>query len=226
MESHGKEARRLVNPLRVGANFLCLGALALGMFAYPRMAHKRPVKIDYNRDVRPILDKCLSCHGHDPKAIQAGLRLDSRDGATKLLADGNRAVVPGHPEKSELIVRINEQDPAMLMPPPSSNRVLSTDDKEILKAWIAQGAEYKQHWAFVKPVRSKVPVVSLTTWPKNPIDNFILARLESEGLKPSKEADKETLLRRVSLDLTGLPASRANKKSSSPIYPPTPTRRS
>jgi hypothetical protein len=197
----------------VGLNAFCLGILTLGMFAYPRSMAKPPVKIDYNRDIRPVLDKCLSCHGHDPKAIQAGLRLDNRIGAIKLLDDGNHAIVPGHPEKSELMVRINEKDPAMLMPPPSSNRVLSEEDKAVLKAWIEQGAEYKQHWAFVKPVRPAVPRVALKAWPKNPIDNFILERLEAEGLNPSKEADKETLLRRVSLDLTGLPPSPGELKN-------------
>ncbi len=170
-------------------------------------------KVDFNRDVRPVLDKCLSCHGHDPKAIQAGLRLDNRDGATRLLSDKVRAVVPGHPEQSELILRINESNPALRMPPPSSNRILSNEDKTILKRWIEQGAEYKEHWAFVKPVRAVPPKVKQKSWPANPIDNFVLASLESRGLKPSPLADKSTLLRRVSLDLTGLPPSTVDLKS-------------
>lgn len=170
-------------------------------------------KVEFNRDVRPILDKCLSCHGHDPKAIQAGLRLDSREGATKRLADGVRAIVPGHPELSELIARINDKTPAMRMPPPSSNRILSAEDKATLKEWIAQGAEYKRHWAFVKPVRFSPPRVLLKTWPRNPIDTFVLAKLESNGLKPSIEADRSTILRRVSLDLTGLPPSVAEQQA-------------
>lgn len=186
--------------------------LAIAICAPVRPAVHGPGKtatIDFNRDVRPILDKCLSCHGHDPKAIQAGLRLESRDGATKRLDDGLYAIVPGHPEKSELIARINQTNSAMLMPPPSSHRVLSQEDKAILKAWIEQGAEYKQHWAFVKPVRPPVPKVALRAWPRNPIDSFILAKLEDQGIKPSPQADKLTLLRRVSLDLTGLPPTPA-----------------
>ena len=126
---------------------LCV--LAAGIFATAQhvpTALKKPKKTDFNRDIRPILDKCLSCHGHDPKAIQAGLRLDLRSGATKLLADGQRAIVPGHPEQSELIRRINATDKYSLMPPPSSNRILSVEEKATLKEWIEQGAEYKPHY--------------------------------------------------------------------------------
>ena len=115
----------------------------------------------------------------------------------------------GHAESSELIRRISAADTAELMPPPSSNRILSDEDKATLKAWIDQGAEYKQHWAFVKPTRPPIPHVRQSAWPKNPIDNFILAKLEDEGLKPALEADKDTLLRRVTLDLTGLPPTLA-----------------
>jgi len=187
--------------------------LSLSLFGFGALMAAAPVpkakKIDFNRDVRPILDKCLSCHGHDPKAIQAGLRLDSRDGATRILSDGKQAIVPGHPEKSELLARIGERDPAMLMPPPSSNRVLSAEEKGVLRAWIQQGAEYKAHWAFVKPVRPSLPSVALKGWGVNPIDSFVLEQLEPDGLKPSPGADRPTLLRRVSLDLTGLPPSTA-----------------
>jgi len=182
-------------------------ALSAGIWATQhsssQVAPKKP-KIEFNRDVRPILDKCSACHGHDPKAIQAGLRLDKREGATKLLEDGNRAIVPGHPEQSELINRINAKDKDSLMPPPSSNKVLTPDEKEVLKEWIVEGAVYKPHWAFVKPVRPTAPAVRDQKWPVNPIDNFVLAKLEENGLKPTPEADKRTLIRRVSLDLTGL----------------------
>ncbi len=190
--------------VRFGLSSLGLGVLVLSIFAAPGSTTRTISKVEFNRDIRPVLDKCLSCHGHDPKAIQAGLRLDNRVGATKRLEDGNFAIVPGHPEKSELIARINAKDHSMLMPPPSSNRVLSAEDKAVLKSWILQGAEYKKHWAFVKPVRSPIPKVALTNWPKDSIDYFILAKLEAEGLKPSPEADRPTLLRRVSLDLIGL----------------------
>jgi len=197
--------------LRHGVCAFAFGVLVLGILAAPESGPKPADRIEFNRDIRPILDKCLSCHGHDPKAIQAGLRLDNRDGATKVLSDGARAIVPGHPETSQLIVRINEKDLAMIMPPPSSNRVLSADEKATLRAWIQQGAEYKKHWAFVKPIRPAVPSVAMRAWPRNPIDNFILKRLESDGLKPSPEADRQALLRRVSLDLTGLPPSPAEQ---------------
>jgi hypothetical protein len=187
-------------------------ALSLALFAAAVMARPPlpPVKakvkkVEFNRDIRPILDKCLSCHGHDPKAIQAGLRLDNRVGAIKILADGRAAIVSGHPEKSELIARVNSKDKYSLMPPPDSNRVLSVEDKAVLAEWIRQGAEYKPHWAFVKPVRPPLPKVADKAWPSNAIDSFILARLEDEGLSPSPDADRRTLIRRVSLDLTGLP---------------------
>jgi hypothetical protein len=182
--------------------FTCLGAFVAGISAIPATPRK---KIDYNRDIRPIIDKCLTCHGHDPKAIMAGLRLDIRDGAIKKLADGKFAIVPGHPEQSELITRINSTDPDEKMPPPSSNKVISAEDKALLKLWIEEGAEYKPHWAFVAPVRPPLPAVKLKTWPRNGIDNFILDKLEESGLKPSPEADRRTLIRRVSLDLTGIP---------------------
>jgi hypothetical protein len=187
-----------------------LGCLAVALAVSPKPTHKpaaKVEKVEFNRDIRPILDKCLSCHGHDPKAIQAGLRLDNRAGAIKKLDDGQFAIISGHPEKSELIARINAKDPDLRMPPPSSNRVLSSEDKAMLAEWIKQGAEYKQHWAFVKPMRPALPKVAMKSWAKSPIDSFILAKLESQGLKPSPRANKETLLRRVSLDLTGLPPS-------------------
>src|SRR5579862_1387859 len=181
----------------------CIGTLAVGISAIPAKAPKK--KIDFNRDIRPIVDKCLACHGHDPKQVMAGLRLDNRDGAIATLRDGKRAIVPGHPEQSELISRVLSTNPDEKMPPPSSNKVISEDDKKLLKLWIEEGAEYKPHWAFVSPVRPPTPVVKLKSWPRSPIDAFVLEKLEDNGLKPSPEADKRTLIRRVSLDLTGIP---------------------
>ncbi len=163
------------------------------------------VKIEFNRDVRPILSNCMKCHGHDSGEGYAGLRLDSFDGATKTLPSGHRAIVPGEPDKSELIRRVFSTDPKVLMPPPDSHKVLKDDEKKTLRAWIEQGAEYRVHWAFVKPVRPKAPEVSDRRWVRNGIDPFILAKLEAAGLKPAPEADKATLLRRVTLDITGLP---------------------
>lgn len=180
----------------------CLGLFVAGISAIPSTPKK---KIEFNRDIRPIIEKCLTCHGHDPKQVMAGLRLDVRDSAVSKLSDGKFAIVPGHPERSELIARINSTDPDEKMPPPSSNKILSDEEKGLLRTWILEGAEYKKHWAFVAPVRPALPVVKLKNWPRNPIDNFILAKLEENGLKPSPEADKRTLIRRVSLDLTGIP---------------------
>ena len=183
------------------------GVLAAGLYAVPSQAKPAKVKkkIDFNRDIRPIVDKCLACHGHDPKTVLAGLRLDTRDGATMKLADGKAAIVAGHPEKSEMIKRVNSTDKYEIMPPPSSNKILSAEDKKLLAIWIQEGAEYKEHWAFVVPTRPVPPTTKLKNWVRNPIDSFILERLEENHLKPTVPADKRTLIRRVSLDLNGIP---------------------
>lgn len=162
--------------------------------------------VEYNRDVRPILaGKCFACHGQDPKVVQAGLRLDRREDAVRKLASGRSAIMPGKPDSSELVRRIETKQTALRMPPVSSHKTLTVEEKLTLRAWIAQGAEYRQHWAFVKPVRPPLPKVSQRSWPRNEIDYFVLARLEKEGIRPRPEADRRTLIRRVSLDLTGLP---------------------
>ncbi|MBS1724544.1 MAG: DUF1553 domain-containing protein [Armatimonadetes bacterium] len=166
----------------------------------------RPRKIEFNRDVRPILtDKCFKCHGSDKNALMANLALNDRASATAKLRDGRFAIVPGKPGQSELVRRIRSTDQDVLMPPPDTHKVLSPDDKDTLEEWIRQGAEYKPHWGFVPPQAVQPPAVKDAAWPKNDIDRFILAKLEEEGLRPSPEADKATLLRRVSLDLIGLP---------------------
>ncbi|MBS1709618.1 MAG: DUF1549 domain-containing protein, partial [Armatimonadetes bacterium] len=168
---------------------------------------KKAPTVDFNRDVRSVLWKCMSCHGTGDGA--AGLRLDSFAGATKELPSGNHAIVPGKPDLSELVKRTTTKDESMVMPPASAHKPLSTEEKQILRDWIAQGAEYKEHWAFVKPVRPNLPEVKHTQWPRNGIDRFVLAKLEAEGLKPEKQADRATLIRRVTLDLTGLPPTPA-----------------
>ncbi len=180
--------------------------LASGVWSLPGKPTKpAPAKkIEYNRDIRQVIGKCFTCHGHDSKAVAADLRLDQFDTATKKLPSGEYAIVPFHPEKSEIIQRIYAKN-ALQMPPPSSNKFLSADEKLLLKQWIAEGAVYKKHWAFVTPVRPPVPAVKQKSWPRNPIDNFILAKLEEQGLKPSPEADKRTLIRRATLDLLGEP---------------------
>ena len=172
------------------------------------VAQPPPAEVDFNRDVRPILSNtCYKCHGPDPaerKGGGDGLRLDTPDGALVDLG-GYAAVVPGKPEESELIRRVTSPDDSEKMPPPASGKKLSAHDIEILTQWVRQGAKYAGHWSYVKPVRHNLPAVKDIAWPRNEVDHFILARLELEGLRPSPEADRYALIRRVSLDLTGLP---------------------
>jgi hypothetical protein len=160
---------------------------------------------DFNRDVRPILSRhCFKCHGPDEGQRKAGLNLLGRAGAIKKLASGDHAVKPGNPDESTLIKRINTTG-ALQMPPVAENKPLTSAQKTILRQWITSGAKYEDHWAFVVPKQKSPPNVKLASWPRNPIDNFILAKLEAAGLKPSPEASRATLIRRVSLDLIGLP---------------------
>src|SRR5262249_41087825 len=155
---------------------------------------------DFAKQIRPILaHNCFKCHGPDEKSRKAGLRLDVPEAATK------GAIVPGQPDESELIRRIFADNPKKVMPPPSTKITLTAAQKNLLKQWIESGAKYQQHWAFVAPKQAPLPVVKDATWPRNPIDRFVLARLEAEGLKPSVPADRYTLIRRLSLDLVGLP---------------------
>jgi len=159
-------------------------------------------KLEFNWDVRPILsDKCFACHGFDAKTREAGLRLDTEEGAYSL-KDGVQAIKPGALQESEVWHRITHADEDELMPPPESNKSLTEGEKEVLKRWIEDGAKYQPHWAFVPPKKRATPVVSGA---RNPIDQFIGARLEEEELPFSPEADHTTLIRRVTLDLTGLP---------------------
>jgi hypothetical protein len=160
----------------------------------------------FNTRVRPILAKhCFKCHGPDEKARKARLRLDQRQTARRGGKSGRPAIVSGYPEQSELIQRIFAEDEEEVMPPPHTKNPLSVEEKQILKRWIAEGADYRSHWAFVPPRQPPLPKVKQTNWPRNPIDHFILARLEAEGLKPSPQADRYTLARRLYLDLIGLP---------------------
>tara|TARA_R110002072_G_scaffold146075_1_gene292814 strand:+ start:85538 stop:88756 length:3219 start_codon:yes stop_codon:yes gene_type:complete len=164
-----------------------------------------PATVDFNRDIRPILsDNCFECHGPDAEQRQAELRLDTHDGLFRK-PDGYSSVVPGSFAKSELFRRITSADPDEIMPPSDSGRMLTVEQISAIKMWIESGADWQQHWSFVAPARPKLPQVSNADWVKNPVDAFILARLDQEGLKPSEPTDKRTLLRRVSFDLTGLP---------------------
>ncbi len=186
---------------------VAIGSLLLASIVAARAAD---TPLDFNRDVRPILsDRCFSCHGPDHEDRQAGLRLDLREPATTELDSGVTAVVPGNPAASELVTRITSTDPDVVMPPPRLNKPITPAEAAILQRWIKEGAEYRGHWAFERVERPAVPVTKNTAWSKTPIDQFIFARLEQEGLSPNPEADRVTLSRRLALDLTGLPPAPA-----------------
>ncbi len=171
-------------------------------------------KIDFNRDIRPILsDKCLACHGADAKHVEAGLRLDQLESATTKLESGKSAIAPGQPSESEMLRRILlSAEDELHMPPARSHKNLTTAETKMLERWIEQGAEYKKHWAFLRPTRPNV-LASKIPWGVSPIDAFVLAKLTAEGLSPSQQATRETLIRRASLDLTGLPPTIAEVDS-------------
>ncbi|MBX7208614.1 MAG: PSD1 and planctomycete cytochrome C domain-containing protein [Verrucomicrobiaceae bacterium] len=159
--------------------------------------------VRYNRDVLPILaDQCFQCHGFDKANRKAGLHLDQREGAMAELESGARAIVPGDVKASALVERIFTSDADEVMPPKKSGKTLTVAQKDVLKRWIEQGAKYEPHWAYVSPVKVEPPVVAGVT---QPVDRFIRARLAKEGIAPAAEADRATLIRRVTLDLTGLP---------------------
>jgi hypothetical protein len=175
-----------------------------------------PEQISYNFDVRPILsDKCLSCHGPDASKRKADLRLDLPESAYQALKEhpGAHAIVPGSPELSSLYLSITSNDSSKLMPPPSSNLRLSKYEIAILEKWIKQGAKYEKHWAFTTIRKPVLPSVDEEDWCNNEIDRFILAKLEQHDLKPNQEAERERLLKRVSLDLTGLPPTLAQMEA-------------
>jgi hypothetical protein len=167
-----------------------------------------PDRVSYNFDIRPILsDKCLTCHGPDANKRQAGLRLDDPESAFQALKEhpSAHAIVAGEPQLSEVFLRITTKDTAKLMPPPASNLKLSSHEIALIEKWIKQGAKYEKHWAFVAPKKPALPEVKKEDWPKNEIDYFILHKQEQKGFSPNEEADKERLLKRLSLDLVGLP---------------------
>jgi len=200
--------------------FYLLGLVCAGCIVYAIQACNRsasgqniadaiPDTISYNFNVRPILsDKCYKCHGPDANKRQAGLRLDRSESAYKALRDNPHAhvLVPGSPEMSELFRRVSTNDTSEMMPPANSGlKRLSPHELAIIEKWIKQGAKFEKHWAFVPPKSWPVPAVKNASWPKNEIDHFILQKQEQYGLAPNPEADKERLLKRVTLDLTGLP---------------------
>jgi uncharacterized protein DUF1553/uncharacterized protein DUF1549/cytochrome c len=183
-----------------------LGLAGLVLFAIDAGAAQAGRKIDYARDVRPILSsRCFQCHGPDEQARKGDLRLDDFQAATRELPSGSRAIVPQNSPASALVERITSSDDDAAMPPRTAGKPLTESEITILRTWIDQGATYTKHWAYIRPARHPVPSVSDAAWPANPIDYFILARLEAEGLRPAAVADRGVLGRRVALDLTGLP---------------------
>ncbi len=176
-----------------------------GILIPPALALGGEPVVEFARDVRPILsDYCYKCHGPDSQARKSDLRLDQREALIKEV-DGHRAVVPEHSEQSELFRRITSSDDDERMPPRETGRRLTAEQIELVRRWIEQGANWGAHWSFVAPRRPELPSVEHRDWPRNPIDFFVLARLERAGLEPSRTAGKPLLLRRVTLDLTGLP---------------------
>ncbi|HEY2158479.1 MAG TPA: DUF1549 domain-containing protein, partial [Isosphaeraceae bacterium] len=183
-------------PHRMASSFVAIAALAcLAADAPPR-------RLDFDRDVRPVLaEHCFPCHGPDAGKRKANFRLDTKQGAFAE-RDGRSPIIPGKPDESELALRVGSDDPDDMMPPPvhRQRKQFGAGDAELLRRWVAEGAEYKGHWAFEKPVKT-----SPSGGEADPIDKFILSKLAEQGLKPSGPADRLTLIRRVSFDLTGLP---------------------
>ena len=186
-----------------------------GIFTYTRCTETQaqetamPDVIDYNYHIRPIFsDRCFKCHGPDANKRKAGLRLDTPEGAYAAFKDNPsmHAIVPGHPESSDVFQRLITKDTSLLMPTPSSHLSVSKHEIDLIEKWIKQGAVYKPHWAFIKPVKAALPEAD-ENWVRNPIDYFVYAKMAEKSLKPSPEASKEQKLKRVSLDLTGLPPS-------------------
>ena len=196
--------------MRIPMKRFCFGVFLTAMYTSSLRAEDQ--QISFNRDVRPILsDACFHCHGPDDQQRQAGLRFDERDSAIAEAESGETPIVPGNISASKLIKRITSDDESVVMPPRDSGKSISPDQIETLKRWISEGAKYEGHWAFQKVIRPSVPKVtddsrnSVFAASKNPIDRFIKSRLDRVNLQSSSPATRETLIRRVSLDLTGLP---------------------
>ncbi|HWF19863.1 MAG TPA: DUF1549 domain-containing protein, partial [Verrucomicrobiae bacterium] len=182
-----------------------LGA-ALLAFPITMLAATKDEGVQYNRDIRPILsENCFPCHGPDSAARKASLRLDHFDDAILPRKDSSPAIVPGKPDASEVIHRITATNSDDIMPPVKTTKKLTAHERELIAKWISSGAKYQPLWSFIPPARPEMPKVHNQRWVRNPIDAFILARLEKEHLKPAAEANRRTLIRRVTLDLIGLP---------------------
>ncbi len=191
--------------VRAGCLLACWTALLLA--APP----KATTSIDYNRQIRPIFsENCYACHGPDEKSRMAGLRLDQKESALDKLPSGRLAIAPGDPSGSALIARISSRSDVLRMPPAFTGKTLSQEQVDLISQWISEGANWKTHWSYIPPRRPDPPNVGKSDWVRNEIDHFILARLEREGLRPSPRADRNTLIRRLSLDLVGLPPTPAD----------------
>lgn len=208
-------ANRPTRPVTVGVRMdwfrcgLMLSMLGLAFCAGSSIARAGET-VDFNRDVRPILNRyCLRCHGPDEADREAGLRLDQRAEATAALASGARAIVAGDPASSELWKRVSTSDESLRMPPAETRQTLTTAEQQTLRKWIEAGANYAEFWSFMPPQRPPLPQVNRITWPRNPIDRFVLAKLEQVSWEPAQEADRHQLIRRLSLDLRGLPPTAA-----------------
>ena len=187
---------------------LLSAAMAVAGESLPQGTAKKTV--DFNREIRPILSKsCFACHGPDSEHRKAGLRLDLRDGATRKLESESIAITPGNLETSSAYERITSKESAEIMPPKGAAPPLNAEQIDLIGRWIKEGANYSEHWSLVKPVRKPFPATQRRDWPKNGIDHFVLSRLEQAGLTPSPEADRYSLIRRLSLDLRGLPPAPA-----------------
>ncbi len=185
---------------------LALGLLLAGRASSGQEALSSAPEVEFNRQIRPILsDRCFQCHGPDPSHRKADLRLDLREAALAELSGGYAAILPGEPDESELLYRIETDDEFDRMPPEGHGEPLSPEQVDMFRRWIEQGAEYQEHWAYQVPKRPALPRVENQDWPQGAIDHFILTRIEAEGLSPAPEADRTTLIRRLSFDLLGLP---------------------
>src|SRR5438270_10529899 len=200
---------RFCGALILGLGMSMAGGTALAGTSGSQASKDKPgaaATIQFSHDISPILsENCFACHGPDENKRKARLRFDQKDVPFKPAKSGEIPIVAGDPAKSELIKRITSKDEDEKMPPPKSGKKLTAQQIDLLTKWIAQGAKWQTHWSFTKPERPALPKVKDKRWPRNEIDYFVLDRLEKEGLKPSPEADKTTLIRRATFDLTGLP---------------------
>ncbi len=192
---------------------MLLIVVGISIYYFTNGQVKKEKPISYNKDIRPLLsDRCFSCHGPDVNKMKAGLRLDKPEVAFAELVKnkGHYAIVPWNPEKSELIKRIESNDPHVVMPQPESHLAkLTLAEVEIFKRWIKEGAKYEKHWSFVPPIKTALPKIENEDWAKNEIDYFIAEKMEEKGLTPNKIAEKETLIKRAYIDLNGLPPTYA-----------------